>query len=505
MKNNNTFTNIEGGASMESNFSFIKDKFPETYEYLFAAEKAVRTAQDQTKNIRLALESLVTEHSEAIGAKYLFEKYRKRLKKNHLTLELKIKLCRSEEILKSLKWDRGVILPNIGPQIGRITCTLINGQVNKMTAYDFLRRYGNSGSHVASDNEDIFIEITYKTSIKALSTFHVILKELCNDKSFSRQDSQEIMIQTSSVQFDENMMQIQSQEHLYVIDNYLAPPADAPMSKCQIEFKAHFDRSGSRGGTQYALIRQYDKNDVDEKDMTFLLRNVDTMQKTQDELVNSFLPCMITPIEISTFENLNSPFYIVAYHFQEEPHALSTELLEKLDVKTRLSICTELARGIAELHQMGIFQRLLSYVSVYVCDYSSRGQGWRPHLVKFDFAKLTSSGKGDDMATVKDQVEDAKRQISRESLRKYIPELDWKGELWEKVDVYSLGVLFCDILSGVLNKNYDAMIKSVKAMQKEQLISNNLFNCLGAMISRAALKRPTASEVQRVLETEMKK
>lgn len=490
---------------MESNFSFIKDKLPKTYEYLFAAEKAVRTDYDQTKNIRLALESLVTERSAAIGAKGLFEMYRKRLGKNHLTLELKIKMCRSEEILKSLSWNKGEILPNVGPKVGRISCTLVNGQINKMNVYDFLRRYGNSGNHVVADNEDIFIDINYETSIKALSTFHTILTELCDDKGFIQQDSPQNMHQSSPIQFNENIMQIQGQEHLYEIDDYTAPPADAPMSKCQIEFKAHFNRSGSRGGTQYALIRQYDKKDVTAKDMLFLLRNVDTKQKTQDELINAVIPCMILPIEISNVENTKSPFYIVAYHFQEEPHPLSNDLLEKLDMKTRLSICTELARGMSELHQLGIYQRLLSYISVYVCDYSSRGQGWRPHLVKFDFAKLTSKGRGDEMATVKEQVEDAKRQIRQESLRKYIPELDWEGELWEKVDVYSLGILFCDILTGVLNKNYEAMIKSVKAIQKEQIISNDLFNCLGAMISRAALKRPAASEVQRVLETEMKK
>ncbi len=211
---------------------------------------------------------------------------------------------------------------------------------------------------------------------------------------------------------------------------------------------------------------------------------------------------MVRPVEISTIENQGSPFYIVAYHFQEKPLAPSDELLQSLDMKSRLFICGELAQCLAELHQMGIYHRLLSHASMYVCDYSARGKGWRPHLVKFDFAKLVAKGEGDALATVKAQTKEAKEKITDRSIRKYIPE-DWDLENWEKVDVYSLGILFCDILSGVISPDYESMIKAMQSLRKSKEIPDGLLNVIGAMISRAVAKRPAMADVHRVLQEEI--
>lgn len=366
----------------------------------------------------------------------------------------------------------------------KIKCELFDGTKKSLDVYTFLRRYGNSNSHIEKQN---FIKMTYPTSIKALKGFHSILFALCKQNG----------LPTTS--FNENRMPIKGQEHTYIIDEYKAPPTDAPMSRCQIEFLAHFNRSGSRAGTQYALIRQYDKKDVD---TTFLLRNVDTVQKTQDELIDALPPCMVRPVEISPIENQSSPFYIIAYHFREKPHALSDELLQSLDRKSRLFICEELARCMADLHQMGIYHRLLSHASVYICDYSAWGRGWMPHLVKFDFAKLVAKDEKDALETVKEQTKEAKEKIKDGSIKKYIPE-DWSLEDWEKVDVYSLGILFCDILSGTISPDYNSMIKSMKQLKKSKEISDEFLNLIGTMINRAISKRPSMSEVYKSLQTEM--
>ncbi len=472
---------------MESNFEFIKDTFPETYRHLAEAERNVRISQ--VIDVRKALESLVKERVGLANAGWLFSKYARinNIKAPNISLDNQLSICLSKELLGQLGWEDDVpLLPDIA---GTTQCELLNGKMKGLSAYKFLRRYGNSSSHIeGKKNLDVFIKIDYDISIKALAVFHRIFVKIIKNLKKEVPAFQD---------FNEEMMPIRGQEHLYYIDE-AGVPTDAPMSKCQIEFNAHFKRSGSRAGVQYALIRQYDKKDVD---TTFLLRNVDTVQKTQDELIDALPPCMVRPVEISTIENQGSPFYIVAYHFQEKPHALSNELLQSLDMKSRLSICMELAQCMAELHQMGIYHRLLSHASVYVCDYRSRGKGWKPHLVKFDFAKLEQN----QMGTVLPWVQEAKNNLEDESIKKYISLNDWKYDRWEKADIYSLGILFCDILSGRINKNRAQMEEAMGKVFASRQLSDTVADFLERIIDDVAESRPSAAEIQRVMETEMSK
>ncbi len=473
---------------MESNFFFIKDIFPKTYKHLAEAEKNVRI--NQAIDVRLALEALITERLKQAGQEDLFKKYGAKagIPLNKQTLRDHISLCQDKEQLSELGWNSAS--PVLPVSREKEPYQFMKGKMS-LDKYSFLRRYGNAKSHDGSGRND-FLKINYSTSVKALKKFYEILENICQSDFPSALPMQE---------FDENRMPIQGQEHLYFIDE-AGVPSDAPMSRCQMEFKAHFSRSGSRAGIQYALIRQYGKQDVKKK---FLLRNVDTVQKTQDEMINALPPCMVSPVEISTISNANSPFYIVAYHFQEKPQSLSCELLEKLDIKTRLSICTDLARCMADLHAMGIFQRLLSPASVYVCDYSTRGKGWNPHLVKFDFAKLDYNQGSDAVGTVLPWAIEARNKIEDERLRKYINEKDWQDERWEKADIYALGVLFCDILSGRINKNHDAMETAMGEIFDSQQLSENFAGFLEQMLDDIAENRPAAAEVQRVMEAEMRR
>lgn len=470
---------------MYSNFSFIKEKFPKTFKSLAAAEKNLRVNQS-VNEIRYALEDFIKERLGLLGIGDLFERYMSdKNTTKFLTLQEQISLCQNKEALKELNWDREEsILPKLDDTI---KCKLMNGQTRDLAEYDFLRRYGNSKGHAS---QPTLLKITYRVSVQALQTFYSIL---C--KIFVEDADAEKKIPP----FDENKMPIQGQEHLYEIDGYEAPPSDAPMSKCQVEFFAHFKRSGSQKGVNYALIRQYEKKDVKN---IFLLRNVDTVQRTQEEMIDALPPCMVRPVEISTIDNVGSPFYIVAYHFWEKPQPLSNDLLGKIDLQTRMFLCVELARCMADIHSMKIYHRLLSYESVYLCDYSARGKGWHPHLIKFDFAKLAKQKGADLMATVKAQIAQAKRAIEKESIRKYIPD-DWELEDWAKVDIYSLGILFCDILSGKINKSYEDMINAMKEIRRNQTISSEFLNLLGLMISRAPMKRPSSTDVVNLLKTEM--
>lgn len=473
---------------MESNFFFIKDVLPKTYERLYEAEKSVRINHEI--DTRRALEELVTEYAKLLDVQWLFTEYKKRIHCTYqdITLDDKISICTGKKKLQELGYDyenKGIILPKIK---GLIKNERMNGECRETPTYTFLRQYGNATSHIGNQDS---IKVSYATSIAALSAFHAILVKIYNR-----------LPQKTSIkkEFDENLMPIQGQEHLYIIDE-AGVPSDAPMSKCQNEFKAHFEESGSGKGTKYALIRQYNKRDVDEM---FLHRNIDAIQKTRRERLDDNLPpCMVHSVELSPIENKKSSFYIVTYHFWEEPQPLSNELLEKLDMKTRLYFCTELARCMAELHSIGIYQRMLSYASVYVCDYSAQGKGWKPHLVKFDFAKLEQK-QGEKYLTVLGVAQEAKNKIEDESIKKYIDVKDWEQKRWEKADIYALGVLFCDILSGRINQNRaqieDVMEETIKSLRYSETV-----DCLDSMIDAIAENRPAALEVQRIMEAEMSK
>ncbi len=473
---------------MYSNFSFIMKKYPQTYRHLATAEKSIRLNK-AVNEIRYALEKLVEERLKTLGIGDLFQKYATMHKINkYLSLQDQISICLDVNILKEIGYEsKEPVLPKLND---KITCYFMNNRKAELKEYDFLRIYGNSKGHSKQSN---LIKINYQLSLKALKVFHKILCVICN--STQEEQRQQII-------FNENMMPIQTSEHLYEIDGFNKPPSDAPLSKCQIEFKAHFVQSGSIKRTEYALIRQYKKSDVDEK---FLLRNIDTIRKTTDERIDDNLPpCMRHPVELSPIENANSPFYIVAYHFPQAPQSLSDALLKNFDMKTRLSICTDLARCMVELHAMGIYQRMLSYASVYVCDYSERGKGWRPHLVKFDFAKLEQK-QGKDYGTVMPWVQEAKTKIKDGSIKKYINVKDWEQEQWEKTDIYALGILFCDILSGRINNNYSQMEDAVGELFKAQQLSDEFADFLESMLDDNAENRPSAMETQRMMEAEMGK
>ena len=227
------------------------------------------------------------------------------------------------------------------------------------------------------------------------------------------------------------------------------------------------------------------------------------MKTTQDELPDGLPKWMGSPAEISTIENTKSSFYIVAYHFEETPQPLSSELLKTFDMKSRLFICKELARYLAVLHPVKVYQRLLSYESVYICDCSAHGKGLRPYLVKFDFAKIES--RDGEMLTIHKQALEAKEVIPFNRIKKYIAD-DWEDGNWEKADIYSLGVLFCDILSGAIIKNQNKIDHAMEKLNADKQISDELLDfILERMLCRGAEKRPNALEVQHMLEAELEK
>lgn len=109
------------------------------------------------------------------------------------------------------------------------------------------------------------------------------------------------------------------------------------------------------------------------------------------------------------------------------------------------------------------------------------------------------------MGTVLPWVQEAKNNLEDESIKKYISLNDWKYDRWEKADIYSLGILFCDILSGRINKNRAQMEEAMGKVFASRQLSDTVADFLERIIDDVAESRPSAAEIQRVMETEMSK
>ena len=143
-----------------------------------------------------------------------------------------------------------------------------------------------------------------------------------------------------------------------------------------------------------------------------------------------------------------SDFSIIVYEFPNKPERLE-DILPQLQPQERLNLCRDLADCFRELHagDSPLYHRLLTYESIYICDFGKNGaHRWAPYI-KFDFGKITVA---DDDLTVMQEAMTAKEKIAEQKIEKYILQSAWNQKQWDIVDLYSLAVLFGDILCGTI-------------------------------------------------------
>ena len=464
---------------MKSNFAFLEKLNPEAYQCLYKAESQVRIDYNIGNNVRKALEAIIYE---LLRERKLSEKAEKAARSECRKWDLfdKIYALQNTQFLTKMGWlkqGQKVSQRPFLPPLGTISYMKEDHTADKSDGYTFLRRFGNQDSHIknpADTDPKIQVLSDYPHAIRALKVIYKLLYQIYQGR-----------VEGLSKEFHEEYMPIGS---FHVDKAYV--PNDQKWSGCKTEFLAHHDSDGDERNRSYAILRLYEK---DTERREFLKHKIDAIHRIKD-LTPYGIRGMSEIREICPMNN-PSPFYIIAYIFPHEPIPLSDALLQSITMKNRLQICTQVCYCLKELHDLNppIYYRMLSYDSIYLCNYSQGEQKrWAPYLANFDFAKIIEN----DGVTVLPEANDSLTEIREQKRKKYIPPQTHRWETytdreWRSVDVYSLGMLFADILSGKIQQDLGEDVFE----KLEEDLSDEFLSFIEKMVSDRAEDRPDTEDV----------
>lgn len=457
------------------NFAFMYHINRKLYDKLYSAEKQARTNfRNSGHESREALEIFIRIVLRDNELEAMYKKQDLRTKINQL---------RDEAFLKSigyLKNDENLIDKQILPDLGEITFKYENGRTETGDYWDFMRKYGNTCSH--ADMRSCDIKISYDNTIKCLKGLFLVLKMYYREQ-----------ISNKIGAFNESLMPI---EEYCVYDSYV--PTDSVRSKCMREFLAYIrDENGEK--SFYAILRLYNKNETNE---IFLLRNQKCFTEAAKLSLSSVPEGMTRMRALIPKDSQTSTFYIISYIFNQEPHPLTESLLRKMNLKQRVMLCCRIVNCLDNLHTspIPIFHRMLTYESIFVCEVRNE---WIPYIIKFDYAKIISNAP---LGTVFANAVKAKEKIHEKRLNKYLPP-EWNAlsqsagdNEWAKVDVYSLGILFADILAGEIGVNP----VSIEELEDFEL-SDELLDLLDIMRADDPNERWKIEDVKDIFDEELQR
>lgn len=461
------------------NFWFLEEINKELYDHLFSAEKSARINFKGSMSLfRTAIENFIDSVIIDSNLKNAF------VSQGFSLLDDKIKKLQDEQTLRNVGYlsnNQQLREKTILKDHGKIKYTRMDGEDGNVDYYTFLRFTGNRGSHIiGTPGEAKWPKIIYDNVIKALKAFHIVCKTYYSKR-----------ISANIPDFDEWLMPIKDYR---IYDCYI--PHDCFMSKCQREFRGYMnDSKGEK--VKYAVLRLYNENDVDER---FLLRNNDAYNVASKHSYSSVPKGMIQTYELTEYQSQDSSFYIISHIFNREPKRLTESILKKMSFNQRIRMCYRIVDCLCNLHKSKepIYHRLLSYESIYICEYENE---WIPYIVKFDFAKIASGKSG----TVKKNVSEALELITETKRKRYLaPEWENNAEKssidWGKVDIYSVGILLGDILMARVGK------RNAEMDELESLgLSDSMRNLLDKMLADNPQERPIIDMVFDGLEEEVRK
>lgn len=421
---------------MKSNFEFLKEIDTEIYSEVVAIEKSAITDRRGFGNkMRQLLEKLCNKRIKKFGIYNTMLSLSGRdnvdlaFKLNALTVK---KTPSGEKYMDIFKREAPGIKPmpdfelwrydEMDENAWRFFNKSAEGKEKYRFASNFLRQFGNDCSHDYGMIDPVF-DVTYEQILDALKTFHRYLREYFEVQNVP--------------QFKE--INVPIGEKYEVLEMHV--PADRDRSGCEQEYRAHY-YSGARVTTpQHAIIRRYRKNadnadDGGVSEEEFFARSLVALSQGQGIDGN------VRVEEVVSYLNPDTEFYMIAYIFNEKPLTLSNERLKEMDYGARLKLCYETAELLSNYHKKGIYHRMLSAKSIYIVP---DGNGFKPSVINFSFAKVI------DQNTVFIRAEQALEKEMGLREQKYLaPEWAKPDEEtdWAKVDIYSLGMLFMDVLSG---------------------------------------------------------
>ena len=278
----------------------------------------------------------------------------------------------------------------------------------------------------------------------------------------------------------------------YVMNSYT--PLDKPVSNCVREFETcSFNETGRIN--KYGIVRMFKKADIDEK--LLLLRDQEAFAEAESEAGIQFDGNVQVDV-LSKLSSETSDYYVVIYKFSKKPTHLNDKMLAGMSADERTDLCKKIAKILGSFHGLStpIYHRNLSFDSIYVC--KGKNDVWEPTIIKLDCAKIAS----EEFGTVIANVQNMQTMIQQQKLLKYsAPEvraLFQGGNVsvdWEKADVYSLGVLFGDVLGGQIEAG---VVPSMKLQRTG--VHMSLVQLIDKMRNPNAAMRPATTTILNYLE-----
>lgn len=413
-----------------SNFEFMKFHGAKLYNSLKDFEgKIILEPFEAGEKLRVSLEMFAVA---VIEEKRLKESYNSYLKNNDRTDNLATKLRFLEE---------NRVLPNyeISTEYmydGKKTTRFLKKDYyrgGRFTILYYLRTFGNQFHHAESgdfNSTNARYVCNYYHMLDCAILLYEYLLEYYKVSSNPSFDIKKVPIVLAN------------EQSRFEITGEIKSRANIILTNCKSEYTAKYYSSDDNDTSYYAILQFFSK-----KDKSVSPALMSRCAKTYSVTRRSLFGEAIREIKVVSSLSAESDFYILAYIFEQEAQPLSEKLLKQIPIKERLNICYGIAAIMCDLHSAKppIYHRLLNYSCIYLCKNDIEDDAWQPAIIKFNVAKIN---KDSVQTVVQDATKKSISAIKENALAKYIPE-DWESnasEHGDEIDVYSLGMLFYDIL-----------------------------------------------------------
>lgn len=440
----------------KGNFGFVEEIYPEIYAKLCYAERlAYIDCQKAGMQLREVFEMW-------LGS--LVEEYGLKVSEERTSLNDKRKLLKQFNKL---------------PQLNDYKYIAVNGEKKNLNGYLVWQKFGNQCAHPEKTADDP--DISYESTETVLRIAHKAFRlEYVRKKG--KKAAENIPL------FDPYIMPIGDN---YVIKSYT--PLDKPVSNCIREYETCAYNETGRV-SKYGIIRVFRKRDMDEK--LLQLRDQEAFSEAEAEAGIQFDGNVQVDV-LSKMGSTSSDYYVLIYKFSQKPVHLSDSILQGMSIEERIELCSKISEILFSFHNLStpIYHRNLSFDSIYVC--KNKSGKYEPSVIKLDCAKIAS----EEFGTVIANVQNMQTMIQQQKLLKYAaPEVrmmmqnDSLKVDWEKADVYSLGILFADILNGQIDANVVPAVKLQRSGVKIEMVQ-----LVDKMKNPNAALRPSAEIIKQML------
>lgn len=441
---------------MSANFDFMKDINKKYYSELTEIEKNARVKpKDAARHCRTLLDSFIQD---------VFSK-------NNIKIE--------DKLFKNLKVLEETSKLGI-PKVGLVEYDVIDMNANitsqKSPGLHFVKELANAALHegLPTKKGDKKVVVSSETVIKALRVYYTLFSKYYRNK-----------LQGKKIKFLDSNVPLGKYE---IRQSYV--PVDTDRSKCVKEYITSRKTGEYSKEVKHALIREYIPSEMDS---LFLNRNIDAFSE-------SYKYTYPNGVTVEKLNEIEEPYvnFFIAYEFPKPVVPLAKFLKSKeLSMKDRIQICQGIAESLSKFHsaENPIYHRMLTYECIMISDFNDENEGYKPYITKFDFAKITSITEGTVFNNLSEAEAKESLKLSRYKLETVAPDSPW-----DKVDIYSLGVLFVDIMQNSVST------KAISGQTFEELIeagiTDNMIDIIDEMLCDIPEERPDINQVLEAVSKE---